>query len=268
MIEFGKTLGAAREAKGYSVGQLAELTRMAPKTILELESENFTHIAAPIYGRGFVKLYCEAVGIDPKPLVDEFMEIYNGNRQPEIRERPLRNEPNDAGGPEDSVEPTVSAVMPPGAAADELPAPVDAAEPPPVRTIAQPILNPEPKPEPDLFRRPETEDPVPEPSLSRYAAPIREACPAFDPKALVRIGILAVGALLLLALLAWGVRAVYRATTRSGEETRAPVSAPAAPAAKTDKPAAPTAKTIDKPTAATGRVPARTPQKIPSLYID
>ena len=81
MIEFGKTLRLAREAKGYSVSQLAEATRMINQTIEDLENENFTRIAAPIYGRGFVKLYCEEVGLDPKPMIAEFMEIFNGNRE-------------------------------------------------------------------------------------------------------------------------------------------------------------------------------------------
>ena len=64
MIEFGKTLRAAREAKGYTVSQLAEATRLMHQVVEDLENENFTRIPAPIYGRGFVKLYCEAVGLD------------------------------------------------------------------------------------------------------------------------------------------------------------------------------------------------------------
>lgn len=87
MIEFGKTLKDAREAKGYSISQIADMTRMMSSIVEGLENEDFSRIAAPIYGRGFVKLYCEAVGLDPKPLVAEFMEIFNGNREPSIRER-------------------------------------------------------------------------------------------------------------------------------------------------------------------------------------
>ena len=90
MIEFGKSLRLAREAKGYTVAQLADITRMAPKTVQELESENFSHIAAPIYGRGFVKLYCEAVGLEAKPFVNEFMDIYNGVHDVSIKERDVR----------------------------------------------------------------------------------------------------------------------------------------------------------------------------------
>ena len=69
MIEFGATLRAAREAKGYTIAQIAEATHMAPSTVEDLEKEDFSRIAAPIYGRGFVKLYCETVGLDTKQFV-------------------------------------------------------------------------------------------------------------------------------------------------------------------------------------------------------
>jgi len=78
MIEFGKTLRTAREAKGLTPGQIAERTHMLVQTVEGLEREDFSNIVAPIYGRGFVKLYCEAVGLEPKPLVDAFMGAYSG----------------------------------------------------------------------------------------------------------------------------------------------------------------------------------------------
>lgn len=88
MIEFGETLRKTREAKGLSVSEVAQKTHMLVQQVEALEKEDFSKIAAPIYGRGFVRLYCEAVGIsDPKPLVDEFMDIYSGNRAPTIRIR-------------------------------------------------------------------------------------------------------------------------------------------------------------------------------------
>ena len=87
MIDFGYTLQKARHDRGMTIAQIAETTRMLPQQVEDLENENFSRIAAPIYGRGFVKLYCEAVGIDSAPLVAEFMDIYNGNREPTIRMR-------------------------------------------------------------------------------------------------------------------------------------------------------------------------------------
>ena len=85
MIELGRTLKAAREAKGLTASQVADVTHMLVQVVEGLEKEDFSRIVAPIYGRGFVKLYCEAVGLEPKPLVDAFMELYNGGRRPADR---------------------------------------------------------------------------------------------------------------------------------------------------------------------------------------
>ena len=44
MIEFGKTLREAREAKGLSISQVAETTRIMHSIIDGLENENFSGI--------------------------------------------------------------------------------------------------------------------------------------------------------------------------------------------------------------------------------
>jgi transcriptional regulator with XRE-family HTH domain len=96
MIEFGKTLRAHREAKGLTTSEVAQKTHILVQQVEALEKEDFSKIAAPIYGRGFVKLHCEAVGIaDYKPLVDEFMDIYSGNRPPTIRMKTVASADND-----------------------------------------------------------------------------------------------------------------------------------------------------------------------------
>ena len=228
MIEFGKTLRSAREAKGYTVSQVAEMTHLKSSVVEGLENEDFSMIAAPIYGRGFVKLYCEAVGLEPKPLVDEFMAIMNGEREITIKERPVTESP--------------------------------AAEPPPP---PPPIPAPAPE-EPDLFRQdsippPEPAAPEPpEPAFSRFAAPMREySTPASAFQLNPRLIILAVAGLAILALLVFGVRALYCVTatdTAAEEQEAAEVETPAPKA---------TPKAEPKANAA-----PRTQQSIPSLYID
>ena len=245
MIEFGKTLSAAREAKGYTVSQIAEMTHIKPSVIEGLEREDFSMIAAPIYGRGFVKLYCEATGLDPKPLVDEFMAIMNGEHEIAIKERPVDDEP-------------------------PVPEPVAPVPPPP----AAPVPPPAPAPEPDLFHQ---DEPAPEPvasvpppatpavpaakptaSFARFAAPVREdAAPVSSNGLNLRIIILAGCALALLVVLVLGIRGLYRATTSDAAEF-SPVATetPAVtetPAAKTPAPA---------------QTAPRDQQNIPSLYID
>ena len=82
MTYFGETLRKAREAKGLTTSQVAEQTRILVQIINAMEKEDFSRIKAAIYGRGFVKLICECLEIDPKPLVAEFMDIYEGRRPP------------------------------------------------------------------------------------------------------------------------------------------------------------------------------------------
>jgi len=88
-MSLGNILRNAREEKGLSPNDVAEQTNMMVQIVEELENEDFHRIAAPIYGRGFLKLYAELLGIDVKPLIEEFMDIYTGKVAPELRKRDL-----------------------------------------------------------------------------------------------------------------------------------------------------------------------------------
>ena len=247
MIEFGKTLRSARETKGYTVSQIAETTHLKSSTIEGLENEDFSMIAAPIYGRGFVKLYCEAVGLESKPLVDEFMAIMNGEHEIAIKERPVAEGPV-------SVPPTAEPPPPP------TPAPAPEEQdlfrqdplPPPATAI------PQPAPAPVLPSASEKS----EPAFSRFAEPMREYSttpPAFQLNP--RLIILAVAGLALLVLLIFGIRTLYCATS---SETAGAQPEPEQPTAvETDS-----TKTVETPAAPTANAAPRTQQNIPSLYID
>ena len=231
-MEFGKSLREAREAKGYTVSQIAEMTHLKTAAVEGLEREDFSMIAAPIYGRGFVKLYCEAVGLEAKPFVDEFMEIMNGNREVTIRERPVP-EPAPVAEPEPPVTP------PP------LPVPEPAAE----RDLftQEPAVAEQPAPAPAAEPLPATEAKA---DISRYASPFRtaERPPVAFPVLPWRLILLGVAALAFLAILVCGIRALYRATSADTTSAEPVVESAPAEAAK------PVARTRQ--------------QSIPALYID
>lgn len=200
MIEFGKTLRTAREAKGITVSQIAEKTHMLVQIVEGLENENFEKIAAPIYGRGFVKLYCEAVGLNPKPMIEEFMEVFSGNR---------KKVSGSSGSAETCAEIPAKAAVPP---------------PPPPLPAEPPIVKPEPA-EPPEFDFAAT-------GGSRYSAPmpIDDGPRAFSlPKINWRLALLALVAIAVVAVIFTGVRALYRATMNenvcTGDECRETVSA-------------------------------------------
>ena len=234
-MEFGKSLRDAREAKGYTVSQIAEMTHLKTAVVEGLEREDFSMIAAPIYGRGFVKLYCEAVGLEAKPFIDEFMEIMHGNRDVSIKERPV-------------------------------------AETAPVQDVPPPPPPPPPAAERDLFTQapevlepPPVADPLsaakPQADISRYASPFRSeetASPSF-PVLPWRLILLACAGLAILAVLICGIRALYRATsTEPATETVTGTTGETAPEPAVQS----AAKPAVKPAARTQQ------QDIPSLYID
>ena len=72
-MALGEILKNARIQKGFSPSDVAEHTHMMVQVVEDLEREDFRRIAAPIYGRGFVKLYAELLELDPEPLVRDFM---------------------------------------------------------------------------------------------------------------------------------------------------------------------------------------------------
>jgi transcriptional regulator with XRE-family HTH domain len=86
-MALGSILRDAREARGLSISDVAEHTNMMVQVVEELENEDFHRIAAPIYGRGFLKLYAELLDLDVQPLIDEFMDIYTGKVVPTVLQK-------------------------------------------------------------------------------------------------------------------------------------------------------------------------------------
>lgn len=83
-MAFGEILRNARVQKGLTPSDVAEGTRLLIQVVEGLENEDFRRIAAPIYGRGFIKLYAELLELDPEPLIADFMNLYSGARVPPV----------------------------------------------------------------------------------------------------------------------------------------------------------------------------------------
>ncbi len=72
MESIGKTLKAAREHKQMEIGDVVAATLMQPHVISAIENDDFAAMPAPVYARGFLRLYAECVGLDPVPIVDAY----------------------------------------------------------------------------------------------------------------------------------------------------------------------------------------------------
>jgi len=255
-MSFGQTLRAAREAKGLTTSELAARTHLLIQIVEGLESEDFRRIPAPIYGRGFVKLYCEVVGLDPKPMQAEFMSLYSHSKDAPPKTSAPTPSPEPAAAPEPPQEP--SAQEPPIAAARP--------------TTEQPEATKYPTKEPPIATEPPiTGATVPDPPESpprrdygelfeqTYAAEETEKISAAEkfrdtmsnvshgvfanvkklPPNTGRIVTVAVGSIILLMLIIWGISALYKATTPQ-PAPESPVAADPADKAATKPATSPT----------------------------
>jgi cytoskeleton protein RodZ len=71
-MDIGAQLRAAREAKGLSIGTLAERTRVPARTLAAIERNDQSALPPHPFARGFVRTYAEEVDLDPDRLVRDF----------------------------------------------------------------------------------------------------------------------------------------------------------------------------------------------------
>ena len=73
METLGQILKTAREKKKVTASQAATVTRIKIQHIEAMERDDFSRIPAPTYGRGFIKLYAEYLGLAPAPLIEMYL---------------------------------------------------------------------------------------------------------------------------------------------------------------------------------------------------
>lgn len=69
----GQILREMRQVHGYSLEQLAVLTRLRPERIAALENDDFAHAPFRAYIVGHIRVYARGLGEDPTPALDALM---------------------------------------------------------------------------------------------------------------------------------------------------------------------------------------------------
>lgn len=72
LTELGNRLKEAREAKGLTLDDLQEITKIQKRYLSCIEQGKYDVIPGKFYVRAFIKQYAEAVDIDPETLFEEF----------------------------------------------------------------------------------------------------------------------------------------------------------------------------------------------------
>ncbi|TQR20989.1 helix-turn-helix domain-containing protein [Psychrobacillus vulpis] len=76
MTELGARLKEARTAKGYSIDDLQEITKIQKRYLAGIEEGNYATMPGAFYVRAFIKQYADAVGLNGDELLETYkMEI-------------------------------------------------------------------------------------------------------------------------------------------------------------------------------------------------
>ncbi len=66
----GKLLSAAREARGFSLAEIAKQTRLSVQTICDIEQDDYKHIGARPFVRGYLCTYARLVNVPEKQILE------------------------------------------------------------------------------------------------------------------------------------------------------------------------------------------------------
>ena len=81
MESIGETLREARHNKKASLEDAARATKIKLDILERLEADEFDQLAAPMYTKGFLKLYAEFLGLDASAIVDAYLKSQGGLRR-------------------------------------------------------------------------------------------------------------------------------------------------------------------------------------------
>lgn len=81
-VGIGERLRNAREARGWSLADVAELTRVRVVFLEAIEEERFDRLPGKTYVRGFLRTYAAALGLNPEELFDAYHIRFDAPAQP------------------------------------------------------------------------------------------------------------------------------------------------------------------------------------------
>jgi cytoskeleton protein RodZ len=77
MSALGPYLSHRREERGLSIEEVARVTRVAPRYLEALEREDFAALPAPVFTKGYIRAYCQALGVSVDEALTRYSESAN-----------------------------------------------------------------------------------------------------------------------------------------------------------------------------------------------
>ncbi len=85
----GELLAARRRQLTFSIEEVSQRVRLAPRQITALEANDFAALPGMATVRGFIRSYAKLLGLDPEPLVAMLAHEPNPAFEPMVVRRPL-----------------------------------------------------------------------------------------------------------------------------------------------------------------------------------
>ena len=88
--DIGTFLRNARADAGFSVVEIAEMTRITKSHITAIEDNDYSRLPGIAYIPGFIRNYCKVVNIDPQPLIAAYKQTTNPERDKPVYKFPVQ----------------------------------------------------------------------------------------------------------------------------------------------------------------------------------
>ncbi|WP_125581266.1 helix-turn-helix domain-containing protein [Levilactobacillus cerevisiae] len=92
-ITLGKTLRDARIAKGYTLDDLQQTTKIQKRYLIAIEDQNFDELPGDFYVRAFIKQYADMVDLDGAELLKQFDSALPSTQTQEYVDKVNENNP-------------------------------------------------------------------------------------------------------------------------------------------------------------------------------
>lgn len=94
METIGRSLQQAREAKGFTMGDVQRITKIRTSYLEALEAGHFSSLPGNAYTRAFIRTYASGIGVDAQPFLARYQNLYEealreAHPEPEAKAQPL-----------------------------------------------------------------------------------------------------------------------------------------------------------------------------------
>ncbi|MCH8266788.1 MAG: helix-turn-helix domain-containing protein [Acidobacteria bacterium] len=88
MGSFGKNLATEREARGISLEDISEYTKIGVRMLKAIEAERFDLLPGGIFNKSYVRQYARYLGLNEEQVTSEYLQAVVSVPEAPILQRP------------------------------------------------------------------------------------------------------------------------------------------------------------------------------------